>query len=72
MVMVGSWGTKAGVQLFTVTGTKEECTTIVEEARQAGAKFDDTPIINHVHTGQWHVLLKLKIPVGVGSNDNST
>lgn len=71
MVMVGEWKAKDGVQLYTVTGTKEECYLIVEEARQAGAKFADTPNILNVHNGQFHVLLKLKVPVGVGANGNS-
>jgi hypothetical protein len=72
MVCVGSWRAKDGVQAFTITGTKEECYKIVEEAREAGGEFADTPNICHVHRGQWHVLLKLKVPVGVGSNNNSS
>lgn len=70
--MVGTWGAKDGVQAFTVTGTKEEIKQIISEARQAGAKFADTPNICHIHNAQWHVLLKLKVPVGVGSNGNSS
>jgi hypothetical protein len=69
MVMVGKWKEKDGVQAYTITGTKEDLYNIVNEVRENGGKFDDTPIINHVHNGQYHVILKLKIAVGVGAND---
>ena len=69
MVMVGKWKEKNGVQPYTITGTKDDIETIIKEVRENGGKFDDTPIINHIHNGQYHVILKLKIPVGVGAND---
>lgn len=69
--MVGKWKEKDGVEVFTITGTKEDCYMIVNEAREAGAKFADTPNISHIHNGQYHVLLKLKIPVEVGNGNSS-
>lgn len=67
MVAVLDFGKKQGVHTFHVTGSKEELQKIVEAMRENGAKFADTPIINHVHRGQYILYLKLQLElVGVG------
>src|SRR3954467_5234437 len=63
MVMVGEWKPEKGVQAYTITGTREEIYTILDEVREAGGKYADTPNISRIHNSQYHVLLKLKIPV---------
>jgi hypothetical protein len=72
MVMVLDFGKKNGVQTFHVTGSKEELRKIVKESRKAGAYFADTPLINHVHRGQYILYLKLKLElVGVGASERN-
>jgi hypothetical protein len=70
-VMIGNFGIRNGVQVYTITGLKDDLYKIIEECREMEAKFEDTPTINHVHRGQWVLHLKLKIPVGVGSGDQT-
>lgn len=65
MVMVGSWAEKEGVKAYTITGTKEEIYKILNEVRENGGKFADTPNICRAVGNQYHVLLKLKVPVEV-------
>jgi hypothetical protein len=66
MVMVGQWPEKDGIKAYTITGTKEEIYKILNEVRENGGKFADTPNICRIHNSQCHVLLKLKVPVEVG------
>lgn len=66
MVMVGEWAPRDGYKAYTITGTRDEIYKIIGEVREAGGKFADTPNICHIHRGQYHVLLKLKIAVEVG------
>jgi hypothetical protein len=68
-VMVGNFGIKNGVQTYRICGVKEDLFKIIEECREMGYKFNDTPAINHVHRGQWTLLLNLKVPVEVGKRD---
>ena len=70
MVMVLDYGKKNGVHTFHVTGSREELRKIVNSTRTAGGQFADTPIINHVHRGQYILYLKLQLElVGVGGNE---
>jgi hypothetical protein len=69
MVMVGTWRARNGIQTYTVNGSKEELQKIIEEITKNGGSFAESPNISHVHKGQYHVLLKLKLPVGVGASD---
>ncbi len=62
-VMIGDFGNREGVQTYRICGTKEDLYEIINTCRKLDAKFDDTPIINHVHNGQWTMRLKIKIPV---------
>lgn len=72
MVMVLDFGKKKGIHTFHVTGTRDELNKIVRETRKNGGKFADTPIINHVHRGQYILYLKLQLElVGVGGNEQS-
>lgn len=59
-VMIGYFPEKDGVISYRICGTKADIYEIINEAREMGHKFADTPIINHVHRGQWSTLLKLK------------
>lgn len=70
-IMVGNWGIKDNVQTYRICGEKEDIYKILKEARDMGHTFCETPKIFHVHHGQYTVLLKIKMPVEVGCNDNS-
>lgn len=65
-VQVYDFGERNGVKTYRVNGDKKDLEKLLEECRKADARFDDTPILNHVRKGQWSVVLKLKLPVGVG------
>jgi hypothetical protein len=67
LVAILDFGKKKGVHTFHVTGSKDELHKIVEATRENGAIFADTPIINHVHRGQYILYLKLKLEL-VGVN----
>lgn len=67
MVAILDFGKKKGVHTFHVTGSKDELHKIVEATRENGGKFADTPIINHVHRGQYILYLKLQLEL-VGVN----
>lgn len=62
-LMIGNFGIKNGVQTYRICGSKDDLYKIIEECRIMEASFDDTPIINHVHRGQWTMLLKIKVYV---------
>jgi len=62
-VMIGNFGIKNGVQAYRICGEKNDLYRVIDECRKMGHKFDDTPIVNHVHRGQWTMLLKLKVYV---------
>jgi hypothetical protein len=65
-VMIGNFGLKDGLQVYRVCGLKEDIEKLVQEAIEMDAEFSELPYIEHIHNGQWSVLLKIKIPVGVG------
>lgn len=62
-LMIGNFGEKNGVQTYRICGDKDDLYKVIDECRAMEAKFDDTPIINHVFRGQWTMLLKIKLPV---------
>lgn len=68
-VMIGNFGNKNGVQTYRICGSKDDLNKIVDECREMGHRFHDTPNIIHVYRGQYSMLLQLKIPVGVGHHD---
>jgi|1185.fasta_scaffold77493_2 hypothetical protein len=68
IVQIGDFGTKNGVRTFSVQGDKVDLYKIIDECREMHAKFDDTPNLVHVHRGTWSMVLKLKMPVEVGSS----
>jgi hypothetical protein len=70
-LMIGDFGSQDGIQVYRICGSKEDIYRVLDEARDMGHKFWDTPVINHVHNSQWTVLLKLKIPIGVGASDKT-
>jgi hypothetical protein len=72
MVMIGEWPIDNGVLAYTITGTKEELTNILKALKEDDFIFANEPIFNHVHRGQWHLYLKIKIPIGVTPNANNS
>lgn len=63
IVQVGSWGrSDEGVYTYSInTTTKEDIYTILDQVREEGAKFWETPnIIKKFKT--YHVLLKFYVP----------
>ena len=65
IVQIGYFKERNGVRTYSVQGDKADIYKLIEELRQADAKFDDTPNIVHVHRSTWSVLLKIKMPLPV-------
>lgn len=75
MVMIGNFGVINGFQTYRVCGDKEKLQTILEACLQEGATFKgDWPQIEHIHRGQYSLLLEIKTAVEVGENgcDNAS
>lgn len=66
IVQIGDFGEKDGVRTFSIQGDKGDLNKILDECREADAKFDDTPNMVHVRRGTWSMLLKVKVAVEVG------
>jgi hypothetical protein len=62
MIMIGYLGEKNGIILYRLCGTKEKIYEEIGNFRYNGYKFFSTPIVNHVHRGQWTCLLQLISP----------
>lgn len=62
-VMIGNFGTKEGIATYRICGAKEDLIKIINECKLMDAVFENTPIVSHVHRGQWTMLLKLKVYV---------
>ena len=67
--MIVDFGVKNEVQTFRICGSKQEIYDLLQECRDNGYKFHDTPNLLHVHRGQWTVVLHFKLPVEAKKND---
>jgi hypothetical protein len=57
-----------GVKMYRVNGDKEDLEKIIETCREDGAKLEVEPTLEYVRKGVWTILLKIKVPVGVGGD----
>jgi hypothetical protein len=64
-LVIADFGIKNGVQTFRICGTKASLQRLINYCKENDYDFKDEPKITHVHKGQWTILLKIKIPVGV-------
>ena len=71
--VIGAFGkTQEGIYQYRINATlKEEIYTIIQEARDLGFKFWETPNIEKVHK-TYTVLLKLYIPKEMGYPEESS
>jgi hypothetical protein len=69
-VMIFDFGRKDDVQTYRVTGMKDDLMNMLKEVLNAGGEFQGgVPKIEHVHNGNYTLLLKLKLePVGAGAH----
>lgn len=68
-LMIGNFGSKNGVQIFRVNGSFDDLMKILIECKEMDAIFVEVPKVEPLRQGQWTVLLKIKLPVGVKHND---
>ena len=68
IVQIGDFGLKNGVRTYSIQGDKADLYKIIDECRKMDAKFDDTPNVVHIRRGTWSMVLKIQMPVEVGSN----
>lgn len=67
--LIVDYGIKKNVHSYRICGSKEEIYKLLDEAREDGNEFADTPNVLHVHRGQWTVVVHFKAKVEVGKND---
>ena len=72
-VMIFDFGRKDDVQTYRVTGMKDDLMNMLKEVLNAGGEFKSgVPKIEHVHNGNYTLLLELKLEtVGAGAHGNS-
>lgn len=66
-VIVADFGVIDGVHTYRINGNKEDLTRIIEECKEEDAEFEVAPVIEHVRRSGYTMLLKIKVPIGVGS-----
>ena len=66
VVQISDFGEKDGIKTIRVHGDKTDLEKILETCRDEDAKFFSSPVIEHTRKGVWTILLKIKVPVGVG------
>jgi hypothetical protein len=68
IVQICDFGETDGIRTYRVHGGKPDLEKIIQTCRELDAKFDESPVIEHVRKGVWTILLRIKIPVGVGGD----
>ena len=66
VVQICDFGEKEGTRMYRVHGDKADLEKILQVCRDQDAKFDEAPVLECVRKGLWTILLKIKVPVGVG------
>lgn len=66
IVQICDFGEKDGIQIYRVHGLKNDLEELLQACHDEDAKFDKAPVLEHVRKGLWTILLKIKVPVGVG------
>lgn len=70
--IIGKFKPIDGVQTFRINGHKADLEKIIAECREMEADLAETPIMDQLRASQWTLILKIKLPVGVGKLDKST
>ena len=68
VVQICDFGERDGVKMYRVHGDKEDLEKILETCREEGAKLESEPVLEYTRKGIWTILLRIKIPVGVGGD----
>ena len=68
VVQICDFGERDGVKMYRVHGDKEDLEKILKTCREDGAKLESEPILEYTRKGIWTILLRIKIPVGVGGD----
>lgn len=66
VVQICDFGERDGIRMYRVHGDKPDLQKILQACRDEDAKFHEAPVLEHVRKGLWTILLKIKVPVGVG------
>lgn len=68
VVQICDFGERDGVKMYRVHGDKVDLEKILETCREEGAKLESEPTLEYTRKGVWTILLRIKIPVGVGGD----
>jgi hypothetical protein len=66
VVQICNFGERNGVQMYRVHGDKADLEKIIQTLIDEDAKLDESPVMEYTRKGVWTILLKIKVPVGVG------
>lgn len=66
VVQICDFGEKDGVKTYRVHGDKADLEKIIQTIIDEDGCFHQAPALEHVRKGVWTILLKIKVPVGVG------
>ena len=66
IVQICDFGEKDGIKMYRVHGEKIDLEKILQACHDEDAKFHEAHVLEHVRKGLWTILLKIKVPVGVG------
>ena len=68
VVQICDFGERNGIKMYRVHGDKEDLEKIIQTIHDEDGKFKEPPVLEYTRKGIWTILLKIKIPVGVGGD----
>jgi hypothetical protein len=68
IVQICDFKEKDGVKMYRVNGDKADLEKILKTCREEGVKLEFEPELEYTRKGIWTILLRIKIPVGVGGD----
>ena len=68
VVQICDFGERNGIRMYRVHGDKEDLEKIIQTIHDEDGKLKETPVMEYTRKGIWTILLKIKVPVGVGGD----
>jgi hypothetical protein len=68
IVQICDFGERNGIQMYRVHGDKADLEKILQTIRDEDGVLTESPVMEYTRKGIWTILLKIKVPVGVGGD----
>lgn len=68
VVQISDFGERNGIHMYRVHGDKEDLEKILQTIRDEDGVLKESPVMEYTRKGIWTILLKIKVPVGVGGD----